>query len=334
MPGVVRVLAVAYPVVLVVVVAVFRWVGEGWWLTAAALYVPRALFAIPLPFLALALDRMRMRRLLLAQVTSVAIIVFPLMGFVIPWPASVDNGAPTMRVLSFNVNSGSGGLEAVVDEIDGHSPDVVLLQETGDAESFARLLRQRYPSVEVWDQFVVATRYTISSTSPPEKVSYGGKLHRARFLKNVIETPLGRVVFYDVHPTSPREGLNMMHGVRSILRGASAPVVRANTDLRALQVKTFAEAAAAETDPVVIAGDTNLPGLSAVFGQNLSGYGDGFARASWGFGYTFPTNKWRPWMRIDRILASDALRFTRFDVGQSKVSDHRCVVADLQRANH
>jgi endonuclease/exonuclease/phosphatase (EEP) superfamily protein YafD len=332
LPGVVRFLAVAYPVALVASVALLRWVGEKWWLTAGALYLPRVLFAVPLPFLALALWRHRMRRLLLAQAASVVVVLFPLMGFVLPWPTPSDPGAPTMRVLSFNVNSGAGGVEAVVDEIDGHAPDVVLLQETADTESFARLLRSRYATVQAWDQFVVATKYPIASTSTPDKLSFDGKLHRARFLKVAMETPLGRVVFYDVHPTSPREALGMMHGVRTMLRGASAPVMEANVGLRTLQVKTFAEAAAAETDPVVIAGDTNLPGLSAVFGQYLSGYADGFARAGWGFGYTFPTNKWRPWMRIDRILASDALRFTRFEVGQSKVSDHRCVVADLQRA--
>jgi endonuclease/exonuclease/phosphatase family metal-dependent hydrolase len=83
---------------------------------------------------------------------------------------------------------------------------------------------------------------------------------------------------------------------------------------------------------VVIGGDTNLPGLSVVLGEYLSGFRDGFSQAGWGFGYTYPTDKWRPWMRIDRILASNALRFTGFEVGQSKVSDHRCVVADLQRA--
>jgi endonuclease/exonuclease/phosphatase (EEP) superfamily protein YafD len=332
-PPLVRALGVAYPVLLLAVVALFRWVGESWWFTAAALYLPRLLFAAPLPFLAVALHRLRMRRLLQAQAASVFLIVFPLMGFVVPWPTSADPRAPTMRVLSFNVNNGSGGLDSVIAEIDEHSPDVVLLQEAGDAETLARLLRPRYATVHFWDQFVVATKYELTSTVTPDKVTYDGKAHRARFLKDVVETPLGRVVVYDVHPTSPREGLNMMHGVRSMLRGASATVVRANVGLRTLQVKTFAEAAAAETDPVVIAGDTNLPGLSPVFGHYLSGYDDGFTRANWGFGYTFPTNKWRPWMRIDRILASSALRFTRFEVGQSTVSDHRCVVADLQRAD-
>jgi endonuclease/exonuclease/phosphatase family metal-dependent hydrolase len=96
-------------------------------------------------------------------------------------------------------------------------------------------------------------------------------------------------------------------------------------------VRTFSSLAGGETEPVVIAGDTNLPGLSLVFARYLSGYQDGFEKAGWGFGYTYPTNKNRPpWMRIDRILATASLRFERFEVGASSASDHRCVVADIR----
>jgi endonuclease/exonuclease/phosphatase (EEP) superfamily protein YafD len=69
-----------------------------------------------------------------------------------------------------------------------------------------------------------------------------------------------------------------------------------------------------------------------VFADNLSVYQDGFRKAGWGFGYTFPNDRRPPpWMRIDRILATDQLRFVRFDVGDSRASDHRCVVADVQK---
>jgi len=35
-------------------------------------------------------------------------------------------------------------------------------------------------------------------------------------------------------------------------------------------------------------------------------------------------------MRIDRVFANDALRFTTFRVGNSDASDHLCVIADLR----
>jgi len=334
----VQALAVLYPLSLVAVAAALRYVGEAWWVTAVCLYLPRILFAIPLPFIAIALRSYGMRRLLWVQALSGFLIVFPLMGFVLPWPSPANRNAPTIRVLSYNINAGSGGNDALVEEIDRYSPDVVMLQEVGDAEPIARLLSVRYPTVRNSNQFLVATRYPISSTFDPDKLAYMGRLRSARFVEQAMDTPLGRIVFYNVHPLSPREGFFALRGQGlrreigsgRLLRGVVAPVIQANTGLRALQVQTFAEAAARETDPVVIAGDTNLPGLSPVLRRNLSRYEDGFTGAGWGLGYTFPTNKWRPWMRIDRILATGQLRFVRFEVGHSSTSDHRCVVADVQ----
>jgi endonuclease/exonuclease/phosphatase (EEP) superfamily protein YafD len=329
----VRAMAVLYPVSLTAVILLFRGVGEAWWVTTATLYLPRILFAVPLPILGVALAVFRMRRLLLLQIVSAGLIVFPLMGFVPPLPTSVRGGAPTLRVLTFNVNTTFGGVDGVVREIEAYSPDVVLLQEIGSEEELSRRLREHYPYIELSSQFIIATRYPMLSVVEPEKLPYQGKQRSPRYLKAVLDTPLGRIVVYNVHPLSPREGLYFLrtHGVRSALRGTSAQTLETEVGLRALQVRTFAAAASAETDPVVIGGDTNLPNLSAVLGNELSSFQDGFAGAGGGFGYTFPTNKWWPWMRIDRIFASRQLRFTSFQVGRSLASDHHCVVADLQR---
>ena len=84
-------------------------------------------------------------------------------------------------------------------------------------------------------------------------------------------------------------------------------------------------------DPVLIAGDTNLPGSSWAFGHCFGGFQDGFATVGNGFGYTFPsTPRHEPWMRIDRVLADYHFRFLSFDVGPGLLSDHRPVIADLE----
>ncbi len=332
-------IAVAYPLSLVAVAVILRYVGEGWWVSDVGLYLPRVGFAFPLPFLAVALHFLRMRRLLWTQAVSGLVVLFPLMGFVLPWPNFADRGKETLRLLSFNVNSGYGGIEGVLSEVDRYSPDIVLLQEAY-SEEFRRLLRLRYPVVDGADQLVMAARFPLSSTFQPDKLPYSGRSRSPRFLRHVLETPLGRIAVYNVHPISPREGLYGLRGSQGLrheilsgglFRGDGARLLWANAGLRNLQVQTFSEAAAQEKDPVIIAGDTNLPGLSPILHRNLSPYTDGFRQAGWGFGYTFPTNKWRPWMRIDRIFASDFFRFVRFEVGRSEVSDHHCVVADLTR---
>jgi endonuclease/exonuclease/phosphatase (EEP) superfamily protein YafD len=331
---------VGYPISLLAVAAALRFVGEAWWVSTVGLYLPRIGFALPLPFLVVALGAFRMRGLLRLQAISLVLIVFPLMGFVLPLPSPVDRSRPTVRVLSFNVDSGRAGAEAVVGEIDRYDPDIVVLQEIGGNEAFRRLLSPRYPTVDVSSQFVMATRYPLSAATGAGAVPTEA-LERSRgFQRRVLETPLGPIVLYNVHTLSPRGPLYRLRGPRGLPRevlsgrffqGQGAPAIESNAGVRASQVQAFAEAAAQETDPVILAGDTNLPDLSPVLSRYLSSYEDGFTRAGWGFGYTFPTNKWRPWMRIDRVLAKDPLRFVRFDVGRAVVSDHLCVVADLQR---
>jgi hypothetical protein len=167
-----------------------------------------------------------------------------------------------------------------------------------------------------------------------------GRQRSPRAISYTLETPLGPIVFYNIHPVSPRQGLYALRrggfkrGLLSgaLLSGENARILQADGHLRDLQVETFARNAEKETLPVVIGGDTNLPDLSPALGA-LSRFRDAFRQAGWGFGYTFPAGR-RAWMRLDRIFASPALRFVGFQVGKHAwASDHLCVVADLQRRN-
>jgi endonuclease/exonuclease/phosphatase family metal-dependent hydrolase len=328
---------------LLVVMGLFRFVGERWWASAVALYLPRFVFLLPLPFLLGALFAIGHRRAFWALLGGGGLLGFVLMGLVLPWSTGVNRSAPVIRVLSYNVNSCYGGAENVAEVIDKYSPDIVFLQELGPAEPIVAVLRSRYPTVRADTQFLVATRFPITSSYDPEKVHYNGRLRSPRWTQQVMDTPLGPIAFYNVHPLSPREGFyalrgnGLKHEILSgrLFTGANKDVLQQNSGLRALQVEDFTDAAKAETLPVVIAGDTNLPGLSYVLNHSLAGYQDGFAKAGWGLGYTFPTTRaplFPAWMRIDRMFATAQLRFAHFEVGSSKVSDHDCIVADLQRA--
>jgi len=146
------------------------------------------------------------------------------------------------------------------------------------------------------------------------------------------------VAVYDLHPLSPRDGFEDMRGggIRSqllsgrILNNTKAwEAVQANAELRVAQVQDAAEDASRSKEPVIMAGDTNLPGLSWALGHHLGRFQDGFSEAGNGLGYTFPATK-RPWMRIDRILADGNFRFVSFSVITPRVSDHLAVVADLE----
>src|SRR3954465_40494 len=103
------VLAIAYPVALLLTLLALRFIGEDWWVTAVGLYLPRVGFALPLPLLALGLVLQRRWRLLALQMVSLWLILVPIMGLVVVWRTYPADAERSFRILTYNVDSGSGG---------------------------------------------------------------------------------------------------------------------------------------------------------------------------------------------------------------------------------
>lgn len=331
----------AYPACLLLICLLIRFVGESWWLTGLGMYAPRWGFALPLPVLTLGLLWARRLRWLATQALALVIVLFPLMGLELNvWPTSKSK-AQGLRVLSMNVNQGFFGYDQVAQSVLEHSPDVVLLQEAIlDKTPLLMALAAKYPTVANDDQFVLASRFPLVEKNDPGRIPYFDKRRSPRSMRYVLDTPLGRVTFLSLHPVSPREAFWKLRGERGFrrelgsgrfFRGEAVPAINYENQLRVLQVKVGTELVAKDPYPKVIAGDTNLPALSRAFADYLSPYRDGFDEVGLGFGYTYPRKL--PSMRIDRILASDELRFTSFEVSCDGVSDHLCVVAELERAD-
>jgi endonuclease/exonuclease/phosphatase (EEP) superfamily protein YafD len=79
-------------------------------------------------------------------------------------------------------------------------------------------------------------------------------------------------------------------------------------------------------DPVLIAGDFNMPTDSGIYQRSWSAYTNAFSEAGLGFGYTKFTR--RMGIRIDHVLAGRGWRCRRCWVGPDVGSDHRPVLAD------
>ena len=244
-----------------------------------------------------------------------------------------------MRLLTYNVEAGGRGDAELAAEVDEYKPDVLVMQELSPQEAPVFQEHFRDYQVQSSGQFLIASRFPIKDITTPPRLSDSlvSGHHAARFVRYALQTPLGTIDLFSVHPTSPHEALNRLRGEGAlreiasgrILAGRAVPSVVANAELRERQVQEIALEAKTAGHPVIIAGDTNLPELSYVFGHYLGDYQDGFAETGNGFGYTFPTTH-TPWMRIDRVLASADLRFLRTFVGQGKASDHHALIADIE----
>lgn len=316
-----------------------RFIGESWWWGAIVIYLPHVLLLAPMVVLTPLLAILGPRKLIVGQLVIVPLVLFPIMGLRLGGAVTPTEGTPRLRLLSYNVERGKGILAEVTREIIEVSPDIVLIQEATDEVEQA--VAQALPgyTTNSSGEFVIVSRFPVLELIEPPKVIANGIQRSPRFVHYIVATPLGLLELFNLHPFSPREGFETLRGggllyeLRhgSIWRGDSAQVI-ANLNLRRAQVTAVAEAARAARHPVIIAGDTNLPGSSQIFAETLGGWRDGFTAVGRGFGYTYPAHKGLAWLRLDRILAGPELRFLDFSVGARHGSDHYCVYADLERA--
>jgi endonuclease/exonuclease/phosphatase (EEP) superfamily protein YafD len=318
---------------VVVYAAMLRFLGEDWWATTVALYLPHWVLLAPICLLALGALAFGPRLLLLLHTGAAALVLFSLMGLELGGPVEPTPGAPRLRVISYNVGSGARSIPGIVAEVLAAKPDLVLLQETAPAvnEAVAAALPGYFTAAST--QFFIASRGEISNLYEPPKLGHAGALRSARFLRATVNTSLGQLDVYNIHPISPREALTSIHD-ESFLGGAGSGdhrVITQNTALRRLQVEAISDLAVASPLPVLLGGDTNLPQNSRLL-EGLGPWKDGFSEVGRGLGYTFPVTRRGPWMRIDRILAGPQLRFLSFGTGESESSDHHCVWAELELA--
>jgi endonuclease/exonuclease/phosphatase (EEP) superfamily protein YafD len=248
-------------------------------------------------------------------------------------------GAPRFRILTFNVDSARAGLEKVLGRVRAADPDLIVIQESGTGDLAAWRAGLPGYAVDKNGQFVLASRFPIEERFDPPMVDHEGRQRTPRFERYRVATPGGPIQLYSVHPISPRESLDDLRGEGLRREIVSGRILRPATDevtstaaLRKAQLQAVVEDAARSRYPVIIAGDTNLPGLSRSLAGVLADYRDAFSDVGAGFGYSFPNRRGGPWMRIDRIFAGPGFRFLdcRVIAGPFPVSDHRPVVADVE----
>ncbi len=287
-------------------------VGEHSRLSLISLYLPRLplLLAAAVGGSLAPFTRRRVRVLLAAHGILFLVVLFPVMGMTVATSRRLER---PVTLATHNAFFGKGGRPALLDEIAAMPADIILIQE-----AFASLgdrLRERLPerTIRQDGEFLLITRLPLRTVDVPPPLPDGTP---AMFVKYVLETPRGALRIVSVHPYSPRHAL------------FDNEETEENIAHRTAQIGAAVLAARSDVPPFIVAGDTNLPAMSAIGRRHFDGLTDAFSDVGFGFGYTFPAK--RPWMRIDRVLGSDGVRFADVRVGPRGQSDHLPLFASFE----
>jgi vancomycin resistance protein VanJ len=306
--------AIVLQLVGIVVFLIGLYIGESADPTFLLLYAPRQPVLVVACAAALLSPLTRRRWLLPVQLVACLVVLFPVMGMKIGFsrqPASDGR----IRMASYNVYFGKMDRPKLLDEIASMDADIIVIQAHYGA--MPAHMRARYPDRAIHDleDLLLVSRFPIQRCVEPKPIE--GEEGTAQYIGCMVDTPSGPLGIYNVHPFSPRHAL---------FGGEEAK--GSNVAFREKQIAGAVAAARANGSPFIIVGDTNLPDPSPIARKYFSGLTDAFADVGFGFGYTFPAK--RPWMRIDRALSDDAVRFLDARVGTLGQSDHRPLIVDFE----
>jgi vancomycin resistance protein VanJ len=293
-------------------------VGEAWWPGTLLLYAPRWPLLLPLPPLAAAAAAFRRRALVPLAAAALAWLWWG-MGFVVGgalaervWP--VDG----LVVMSWNADGSVRDREGFRALLAAEAPDVVLLQEFGPGEEDA--FGPGWNVARSPGGLAAAARHPLTFVAELRPNTFHRPGTAAVFDVGVSRGPV-RVL--NVHLPTARPGLeDVLARRRAGL--AELEAVTADQDDASGTARVLA---AAPPQPMVVAGDFNLPPESRVFRRHWGDMPDAFARAGFGFGWTKETS-WHG-ARIDHVLYDRSWTCYWCRVGPALGSDHRCLIAHV-----
>lgn len=304
--------------------AVLHLSADTWWVGTVLLFSGRWLWVLPVvPSLLVAalLDR----RWLAYPAVAVAILGVGVMGFRSGWRTwlPVDD-APTLRVLTYNVEGGMIVQDRFQELVETWSPDVIALQECAAPMRPAFRALAGYVVDERASCF--ASRYPIDSVAGLKRQNLEAAGGSGLVVSYHLRTPSGRVVVTNVHLETPRGGLEQL--IANPLQGGVA-AVRANTVLRDIESRLARRWVDSQPAPRIVLGDFNTAPESRLFDRYWDGFTSAWDVAGRGFGYT----KQNGWIqaRIDHVLADDRWRVRGAWIAEDYGSDHLPLVVDLER---
>lgn len=261
-----------------------------------------------------------MRRLRLSLLAPIA-VAMALSGCLHRGP-TVEALSPSLRVMTFNIQSASHGLEAVAGLINDAQPDVVALQEvdrftqrSGGVDQVEALARRtglvhshffRTTSLHGGDYgLAVLSRYPLSALEFRGLPTNGAEPRGVG--RAVVESPSGAVSVYVTHLSNlPFRGRLREQQVRALLGFMAEGGER----------------------PSLLCGDFNDDSRSPALQRVRQVMDDAFHRAGRGKETTYPMGL-LPESRLDYVFTTAGLRASDAWVVRQVASDHFPVVVDL-----
>ncbi len=243
-------------------------------------------------------------------------------GQFLPHSINVPAEAPSLHLLSFNINKDNKQVDQMIRIIRESNADVVTIQELSPwlAQAADEQLAQLYPyrALHPQEDFSgqgVLSRYPLSNDEFWQ-INLGHQ--RVQFDWNGQN-----ITLFNVHPIHPLRGLHF------------------DGQARAEEINDVLRRAETVTDPLLIVGDFNMTNLSDDYGRVTDRYADTYEQIGWGMGFGFPNFAVAfhirfvpPLARIDYIFHDAHFQPIEIHVGNdSGGSDHFPVYATLALVN-
>ena len=230
--------------------------------------------------------------------------------------AGPADGAADFRVMSVNLWYENEDTVPIIAEIQAADPDVLLLQEYDGVwhAAIAAAFSDAYAHAVIDPQegpvgSAVYSKLPLAAFSNDAEDLGPGMLSALRV---VVQCQDHDIVFYNVHIVPPKP-----------VSVADLPVAVAALHARL----------SSETGPIVITGDFNFTGNSAMHrAMGELGLSDAHDVAGTGRGATWPVDgvlRFVPGVRIDHVYLGNGLTARSCRVGRGQGSDHRPIVVDV-----
>lgn len=201
---------------------------------------------------------------------------------------------PTLTVLTHNLLADPHPLDAIIATLRASRADVIALQEVSQAYEPLLIagLRDLYPHYgthTVLSRFAgqaIFSRYPLLEDDYWQYEWLPTPLGHQRAL---VQTPFTPLVVYNVHPTHP--GMNGQHF---------------NPTYRHREIQDVMRRIQAETLPVVLLGDFNMPEHSPDYQTVTATLTDAYRDVGLGLGWTFRLRLPFPFLRLDYVFCSAA----------------------------